>query len=108
MLPERVGGGGHSRFDWLSCTPQGEERQLEVALTRIQWSGCQVIKAFITDITERKQAEAELRASEAKLRESEARFSAAFQASPAFIGIMRVSDEKYVLANEAYLSWLDF
>ncbi|HUR45370.1 MAG TPA: PAS domain S-box protein, partial [Candidatus Saccharimonadales bacterium] len=50
------------------------------------------------DITERKQTEAELRASEARLRESEARFSAAFDASPVFIGIMRVSDEKYVLA----------
>jgi PAS domain S-box-containing protein len=58
------------------------------------------------DITERKQAEAELRASEAQLRESEARFSAAFQASPAFIGILRMSDEKYVLANDAYLNWL--
>ncbi|HEY5909886.1 MAG TPA: PAS domain S-box protein [Verrucomicrobiae bacterium] len=58
------------------------------------------------DITERKQAEAELRASEARLRESEARFSAAFEASPIFISMMRVSDEKYVLANEAFVSWL--
>jgi PAS domain S-box-containing protein len=58
------------------------------------------------DITERKQAEAELRASEARLRESEARFSTAFEASPIFIGMMRVSDEKYVLANEALLNWL--
>ncbi|HUR45896.1 MAG TPA: PAS domain-containing sensor histidine kinase, partial [Candidatus Saccharimonadales bacterium] len=58
------------------------------------------------DITERKQTEADLRASEARLRESEARFSAAFDASPVFIGIMRVSDEKYVLANEALIQWL--
>jgi PAS domain S-box-containing protein len=58
------------------------------------------------DITERKQAEAELRASEARLRESEARFSAAFEASPVFISMMRMSDEKYVLANEALVNWL--
>jgi PAS domain S-box-containing protein len=58
------------------------------------------------DITERKQSEAELRASEARLRESEARFSAAFEASPVFISMMRMSDEKYVLANEAFVNWL--
>ncbi|HXU75080.1 MAG TPA: PAS domain S-box protein [Methylomirabilota bacterium] len=58
------------------------------------------------DITERKQTEAELRAGEARLRESEARFSAAFEASPIFISMMRVSDEKYVLANEALVNWL--
>jgi PAS domain S-box-containing protein len=58
------------------------------------------------DITTRKQTEAELRASEARLRESEARFSAAFEASPVFISMMRMSDEKYVLANEALLNWL--
>jgi len=60
------------------------------------------------DITERKQSEAELRASEARLRESEARFSAAFQASPAFLGILRMSDEMYVLANDAYINWLGY
>jgi PAS domain S-box-containing protein len=58
------------------------------------------------DITERKQTEAELVASEARLRESEARFSAAFEASPIFISMMRMSDEKYVLANEALVNWL--
>ncbi|HTL18110.1 MAG TPA: PAS domain S-box protein, partial [Patescibacteria group bacterium] len=57
------------------------------------------------DITGRKQVEAELRASEARLRESEARFSVAFQASPVFISILRMSDGKYVLANDALLNW---
>src|SRR6185295_15953923 len=86
---------GSSRFDWLACAADGREIPLEVALTRIQWSGRQVIQALITDITARQQAQA-------ALAESEERFSAAFQASPAFIGILRVSDEKYVLANDAY------
>jgi PAS domain S-box-containing protein len=40
------------------------------------------------------------------LAESEARFSAAFQASPALIGILKLSDGKYVLANDAFLNWL--
>jgi PAS domain S-box-containing protein len=62
--------------------------------------------AMAVDITGRKQAEAELRASEAQLRESEARFSAAFQASPIFIGSLRVSDGKFVLANDALVNWL--
>jgi PAS domain-containing protein len=52
----------------------------------IQLNGVPHMLAMAVDITGRKQAEAELRASEAQLRESEARFSAAFQASPIFIG----------------------
>ena len=74
----------------------------------IQLEGVPHILAMGLDITARKRAEAELRAGEARLRESEARFSAAFQASPAFIGILRMSDEKYVLANDAYLNWLGY
>jgi PAS domain S-box-containing protein len=97
---------GSARFEWVSCTPQGAEILLEVTLTRIQWSGRQVIQALINDIGERKKAEAGLRASEARLRESEARFSAAFEASPVFIIMMRMSDGKSVLANDALLNWL--
>src|SRR5207247_10088684 len=60
------------------------------------------------DITERHQSEAELRASEARLRESEARFSVAFQASPIFINILRMSDRKYVWANDAFVNRLGY
>ena len=64
--------------------------------------------AMSLDISERTEAEAELRASEARLRESEARFSVAFQASPVFISILRMSDGKYVLANDALLKWAGY
>jgi PAS domain S-box-containing protein len=90
---------GSARFDWVARTGVGKTIFLEIALTRIEWSGRQVIQAFITDITERKRAQA-------ALAESEARFSVAFQASPVFISIFRVSDETYVLANDALLNWL--
>src|SRR5678816_689841 len=72
----------------------------------IQLNGVPHMLAMAVDITGRKQAEAELQASEAQLRESEARFSAAFQASPIFIGILCTSDGKFVLANDALVNWL--
>ncbi len=72
----------------------------------IQLDGVPHTLSMGVDITERKRTEAELRASEARLRESEARFSAAFQASPVFIGVMRSSDKKFVLANDAFVNWL--
>jgi PAS domain S-box-containing protein len=99
---------GSARFDWVSKTPQGKQLSLEVTLTRIEWSGRQIIQALVNDIGERKRAEAELRASEARLRESEARFSAAFRASPVSIVIYRMDDSRCVLANEAFLKWAGY
>jgi len=89
---------GSARFEWTCLTPEAKEVPLEVALTRIQWSGRQIIQAFITDISERKRAQA-------ALAESEALFSAAVKASPILIVIARVSDERYVLANDAFVNW---
>ena len=99
---------GSTRFEWMGNSPQGREIPLEVTLTRIEWSGRQIIQALVTDITERKKSEAELKASEARLRESEARFSIAFQASPMFINILRISDSKYVWANDAFVNRLGY
>jgi PAS domain S-box-containing protein len=72
----------------------------------IQLNDVPHLLAMALDITERKRVEAELRAGEAQLRESEGRFSAAFQASPIFIGILRTNDGKFVLANDALVNWL--
>jgi PAS domain S-box-containing protein len=96
---------GSARFEWMGRDPQNGEVPLEVALTRIQWSGRQVIQAFITDIRERKKAEDELRNSAERLRESEARFSAAFYASPIITAIFCASDARFVLVNDAFLDW---
>jgi PAS domain S-box-containing protein len=89
---------GRARFDWLASAPDGAEIPLEVMLTRIEWSGRQIIQAFITDISERLRAQS-------ALAESEALFSAAFQASPILIVIARMSDQKYVLVNNAFVNW---
>ena len=65
---------GSARFDWVASAPNGEEIPLDVSLTRIEWSGRQIIQAFITDITERKEAERALRQANVELhREIEQR-----------------------------------
>ena len=72
----------------------------------MQLGGRQLIQAVCNDITVRKRAEEELRQSEARLRESEARFSTAFRASPLNITILRLSDAKFVEANDAFVRWI--
>jgi len=96
---------GSARFEWVARRTDGRDVPLDVILTRVEWGGRQIIQASINDISERKQAEAELRASAARLRESEARFSAAFHASPVLITIARISDGRFVEVNEAVLQW---
>lgn len=92
---------GSARFEWMSCNRQGVEIPLEVTLTRIQWSGRQVIQALLTDISERQRAQA-------ALAESEARFSAAFQASPICIALSRMSDGCFVLVNDEFVRWTGY
>jgi PAS domain S-box-containing protein len=92
---------GSARFEWLCRTPLGQDVPLEVTLTRIQWSGRQLIQAFITDISERQRAQT-------ALAESEARFSAAFKASPICIALSRMSDGCFVLVNDAFIDWTGY
>jgi signal transduction histidine kinase len=47
----------------------GRDIPLEVVLTRVEWGGRHIIQAFITDISERKKAEAELLKSLAREKE---------------------------------------
>jgi PAS domain S-box-containing protein len=54
----------------------------------------------------RARSELLLRESEARLRESEERFSTAFRLSPLNITILRLSDARFVEANDAFVRWL--
>src|SRR6185503_17146717 len=87
---------------------KGDRSTMLISFKVIQINHAPHILAMGLDITARKKAEEESLASEARLRESEARFSAAFQASPAFLGILRLSDGAYVLANDAFVNWLGY
>jgi PAS domain S-box-containing protein len=97
---------GSARFEWIVLRRDGTEVPIEVLLTPIQLGGRQLIQAVCDDITERKRTEEELRQSETRLRESEARFSTAFRASPLNITILRLSDAKFIEANDAFVNWL--
>jgi PAS domain S-box-containing protein len=97
---------GSARFDWTVVRRDGTEIPIEVFLTPMQLGGRQLIQAVCNDITVRKRAEEELRQSEARLRESEARFSTAFRLSPLNITILRLSDAKFVEANDAFVRWV--
>jgi PAS domain S-box-containing protein len=96
---------GFARFEWMVLRSDGTEMPIEVFLNRIQYGGRQVIQAVCNDISVRKRAEEELRQSEARLRESEARFSTAFHASPVLITISRLSDARFIEANDAFVRW---
>ena len=51
---------GSERFDWIMLRRDGTELPMEVFLTRIQLDDRQLIQVVCNDITQRKQAEAEL------------------------------------------------
>jgi len=60
---------GHVRFEWIARRKNGEDFPVEVILTRVQWGGKQIIQAAVNEISERKQAEAELLKSLAREKE---------------------------------------
>jgi PAS domain S-box-containing protein len=51
---------GSARFEWIVLRRDGTEIPIEIFLTPIQLGGRQLIQAVCNDITQRKQAEAEL------------------------------------------------
>ncbi len=97
---------GSARFEWMMLRRDGTEIPIEVFLTPIQLGGRQLLQAVCNDITVRKRAEEELRQSEARLRESEARLSTAFRATPVLVTISRLSDAKFIEANDAFVRWI--
>jgi PAS domain S-box-containing protein len=63
------------------------------------------IASLALEESNRVQAQHLLRESEARLRESEARFSTAFRASPTLMTMSRLSDQKYIEVNDAFVRW---
>src|SRR6516225_2272425 len=109
------GKNGDGWFEWALRRFDGTEVPLKVNAAAVQCDGESLIMLVsrqpdgrlslekVEEIVQ--QAEAGLRESEARLRESEERFSKAFRASPALMTISRLSDEKYVEANDAFVRW---
>jgi len=61
---------GKNFFEWTHQTVQGKSFFATVLLNRIEMKGKAFLQARVTDITERKQAEAELKATQEKLIET--------------------------------------
>jgi len=84
-------------------TKNGEVIWVSRSLTKIYSETDQSYNALamVKDITERKQAEKEL-------RESQEMFSKAFQVGPAGMTITRISDGKFINANESFCKMFEF
>ncbi|MBU1742346.1 MAG: PAS domain S-box protein, partial [Proteobacteria bacterium] len=82
-------------YDFRVLTAAGETRWLEVNAVRFDWEGRPATLNFLTDVTDRKNAEAALKASEQM-------FQAAFRFSPDWVSISTLDDGRYLDVNEAY------
>ena len=91
---QRAVEGASPRFEWTHCNAEGEPIPCEVRLVRLPSADRVLVRGSITDITERKQAEENLRASEAKLR-------AILDNAPAVIYLMDEQD-RFVLVNHQW------
>src|SRR5262245_13496635 len=107
---------GSHRFEWVVRRFDGQDVPLEVLSTSICGNGRNLHVVFSRDISERKKSERDLlelnQSLERRVAErtdalatSEALFRAAFQGSPILSVIARLSDQKYVLANDAFVKW---
>ncbi len=95
-MVEKAFAGEPQRFEFWGLRANGEAFPKEVRLVRGSWRGQGVVYATADDITERRRAEEELRASESK-------FQQVFMASPVAIAITRLEDGRYIDINDAFV-----
>ncbi|MCX6699693.1 MAG: PAS domain S-box protein, partial [Methanomicrobiales archaeon] len=92
---------GPSRYAFRLSSKDGSTRWIELSVVVIDWDGRPATLNFLTDITERKRAEDELRFSERK-------FAAAFEASPEPIAITDILTGTILDINRAFEEWSGF
>jgi len=91
-----------SRYSFRILGPgSGNVIWVELTAVMIQWSGKPATLNFLSDITERKQAEEALRL-------SEERFRVAFQTSPDAININRMEDGLFAAINDGFTALTGF
>ncbi len=86
---------GPSRYAFRLSSKDGSTRWVELSVVVIDWDGRPATLNFLTDITERNQAEEALRKSEEKFRK-------AFFTSPDSICITRLSDGMFISINKGF------
>ncbi|MCK5879513.1 MAG: PAS domain S-box protein, partial [Holophagae bacterium] len=86
---------GSCHFEWVHQTIDGVEFPVDVMLSAIELDGKKVLQAVLRDITQRKQAEEELRISEEKLRRI-------FQLAPTSVAITQLESGEFLEVNEAF------
>lgn len=101
MQKRQRGEAAPTRYETRFLDKTSAVRWLDVTVAQIDYKGEPAYLVTAIDITERKQAEA-------NLRESEERFSKAFQASPLAMSISATTDGCIIAANESFLRLHDF
>ncbi len=86
---------GPQVFEWLARRSDGEPFWVEVALKSYQTEEKKLVIATVREITERKKAEAALKASEEK-------FSRTFKLSPDAFNLNRLADGVFIETNQGF------
>ena len=88
-------------FEWMHRNAAGVNIPCEVRLVRLPSAGRMLLRGSVTDITERKTAEAALRASQEM-------FSKAFHSSPEPMCIIAISDSNFLDVNKAFCDQIGY
>lgn len=96
-LEEALAGEGRSRLKCRMRTKAGRERLGEISAVTIRVGGEKRFLAVLRDVTEQEEARA-------ALKESEEKFFKAFHSSPSPSAITRLSDNRHLDVNDA---WVD-